>query len=84
MQSDQSSLIACAFYGLQTIQREINENPCHTGLMYRLSHIGLVVAFAVPLARIHLQADPGFVFVLFSVILDTSSTEVRLIHVLKF
>ena len=35
VQSDQS--ISCAFYGLQAIQCWINENPCHTGCMYRLS-----------------------------------------------
>ena len=48
----ESSLIAWAFYSLQAIQRGINENPCHTGWMYRLiwvfaGHIGLIVGFVV-------------------------------------
>ena len=30
------SLIVCAFYSLQTIQRGIIENPCHTWWMYKL------------------------------------------------
>ena len=34
--TDQSSMIACAFYSLQTIQRGMNKNPCHTGWIYRL------------------------------------------------
>ena len=51
-QSDQSSLIAYAFYSLQAIQRAINDNPCHTGRMYRLvwafaGHTGVIVAFVV-------------------------------------
>ena len=33
----ESSLIACAFHSLQAFQREINENPCRTGSMYRLA-----------------------------------------------
>ena len=50
--SDQSLLIACAFYNLQAIQRGINENPCHTEWMYRLisvfaGHTGLIVGFVV-------------------------------------
>ena len=32
----ESSLIACAFYSLRATQRGINENPCHTGWIYRL------------------------------------------------
>ena len=32
----ESLLIPCVFYRLQAIQRGINENPCHSGLMYRL------------------------------------------------
>ena len=32
----ESSLIALAFNNYQTIQRVINENPCHTGRMYML------------------------------------------------
>ena len=35
-QSDQSSLIAYIFYSLWAIQSGINENPCHTWLMYTL------------------------------------------------
>ena len=31
----ESSLITCAFYSLQAIQRGINENSCHTWWMYR-------------------------------------------------
>ena len=47
-----SSLIACAFYNIQAIQRGMNEKPCRTGWMYRLiwdsaGHIGLVVGFVV-------------------------------------
>ena len=32
----ESLLIAWAFYNLRAIQREINENPCHTVWVYRL------------------------------------------------
>ena len=32
----ESSLVAYAFHSLWAIQRRINENPCHTGWMYRL------------------------------------------------
>ena len=32
----ESSLIACAFYSLQSIQWGIYENPCRTGWLYRL------------------------------------------------
>ena len=32
----ESSLMACAFYSLQTNQRGINENSCHTGWMHSL------------------------------------------------
>ena len=44
----ESSLNACAFLCLPAIQREINDNPCHTGWMYRLiwvfaCHTGLLV-----------------------------------------
>ena len=51
-QSDQSSLIAFAFYSLRSIQRRINENPWHTGWMYRLigvfdGYTGLIVSFVV-------------------------------------
>ena len=47
-----SSLIACAFCSLLAIQREVTENPCHTGLMYNLiwvlaGHTGLIVGFAM-------------------------------------
>ena len=50
--SYQSSLIACAFYILQVLQRGINENPCHTGLMCRLiwvfpGYTGHIVDFAI-------------------------------------
>ena len=45
----ESSLIPCAFYSLQTIQRR---NPCHTGWMYRqiydrvfASQTGFIVGF---------------------------------------
>ena len=46
----ESSLIACAFYSIQAVQRGIKENPCHSGLMYRLIRIlagltGLNVGF---------------------------------------
>ena len=52
VQSDQSSLIACAFYSLQAIQREINESPCPTGLIHRLiwvfaGHTGFTVGFVM-------------------------------------
>ena len=48
----ETSLILCAFCSLQAIQRGINENPCHTGWMYRLiwvfaGHTGLFVGFVV-------------------------------------
>ena len=48
----ESSLIACAFYSLHAIQRWMNENPCHTGWMYRLiwvfaGHTGLIVGFVM-------------------------------------
>ena len=48
----ESSLIACAFFSLQAIKRGINENPCHTGWMYRLNwdfagHTGLIVGFVL-------------------------------------
>ena len=33
-QSDQSSLVAAAFNSTSVIQRGMNDNPCHTGLMY--------------------------------------------------
>ena len=46
------SLIACAFYRLQAIQRGMNEKPCHTAWMYRLiwvfvGHKGLIEDFVV-------------------------------------
>ena len=49
-QFDQSSLIACTFYSLQAIQRQINENPCSSAWMYRLiwifaGYVGLIVGF---------------------------------------
>ena len=48
----ESSLVACPFYSIQAIQKGINENPCHTGWMYRLTwvfacHKGLIVGFVV-------------------------------------
>ena len=48
----ESLLITYAFYSLQSIQRGIKENPCHTGWMCRLicvfaGHIGLIVGFVV-------------------------------------
>ena len=46
----ESSLIACAFYSLQAIQRGTKENPCRTGWKYRLTfagHTGLIVGFVV-------------------------------------
>ena len=40
--------IACAFYSLQAIQRGMNENPCHTGLIWAFAgHTGLIVGFVV-------------------------------------
>ena len=46
----ESSLITCTLYNLWAIQRGINENPCHTGWMFRLiwvfaGHTGLFVGF---------------------------------------
>ena len=46
------SMIACAFYRIQTIQSEINENPRHTGWMLRLIWVfagstSLIVGFLV-------------------------------------
>ena len=35
-QSDQSSLIARAFYSLRATKRGVNKNPCYTGWIYRL------------------------------------------------
>ena len=48
----ESSLIACAFYSLRAIDREMNKNPCHTKWMYKLilvlpGHTGLIVGFVV-------------------------------------
>ena len=48
VKADQSLLIAYAFYSLQAIQRGINENPSHTGWLYKLiwvfaGHTGLLV-----------------------------------------
>ena len=48
----ESSLIVCAFYTFQAIQRGINKKPCHTRWMYRLiwvfaGHSGLIVSFVV-------------------------------------
>ena len=49
----ESSLVAwCAFYGFRAILRRINENPCHTGWIYRLiwvfaGHTSLIVGFLV-------------------------------------
>ena len=48
----ESLLIACAFYSLQAIQRRINENPCHTGWIYKViwvftGHTGLIVGFVM-------------------------------------
>ena len=42
----------CAVYSAQAVERIMNKNPCHTGLMYRLigifaSHTGLIVGFVV-------------------------------------
>ena len=50
--SDQSLLIACAFYSIWAIQRGIKENPCHTWWMHKLiwvfaGHTGLIVGFVV-------------------------------------
>ena len=60
-QSDQSALIACAFNSLRAIPREINENPCHTGWMYRLiwafaGHTGLTSGFVVRWLKEKLQS----------------------------
>ena len=48
----ESSLIACAFYSLQAIQRGINKDPYNTGWMYMLiwdfaGHAGLALGFVV-------------------------------------
>ena len=48
----ESSLIACAFFSLQTIQRGINKNHCHTGWMNRLTQVftgrrGISIAFVM-------------------------------------
>ena len=48
----ESSLMACAFYSPLAIQRGVNENPWHTGWMYRLIGIfagrtSLIVGFVV-------------------------------------
>ena len=48
----ESSLIPCAFYSLQAIQRGIKKNACPTGWMYRLTwvfdgHTGLIVGFVM-------------------------------------
>ena len=48
----ESSLITCAFYSLQAIQRGINENPCFSGWMYRLMQVfsgytGPIISFVV-------------------------------------
>ena len=50
--SDQHAhpLIECVFYSVWAIQRGINENPCHTGRIYRLicifaGHTGLILGF---------------------------------------
>ena len=43
----ESSLIACAFFRLQAIQRGINENHCHTGWIYRL--IWVFAGYTVPI-----------------------------------
>ena len=48
----ESLLIACDFYSLRAIQREINENPCHNRWISRLiwvfaGHTGLIVGLVV-------------------------------------
>ena len=50
----ESSLISCALYSRHGLSRGINENPCHTGWVYRLiwvfaGHTGLFVGFVVRL-----------------------------------
>ena len=63
-QSDQSSLITYALYNLWAIQRGINENPSHTGWMYRLiwvfaGHTGLIVGFVEGWLKCQVE-DNGF------------------------
>ena len=63
-----SSLIACAFYSLQAIQRGINKKYCHTGWAYRLiwifaCHTGLIVGFVVRFCRAlaHMSSAESFI-----------------------
>ena len=69
-QSDQSSLNACAFYNLRAIDREMNENLCHTGWIgwsdpLLVTHVLLLVLSCVGSLNISVQLaeKQGLVFV---------------------